>query len=413
LSPSNNRLLLTSEEHFTVAGSGAVYSRGPATYTFWSRYLDVFDQVIVLARVASREREPESDENNHSQRTDGPGISFRALPDHTGPWQYLRARPHAQTIARQAIADCDAYLLRVPGVVSQMVWREILRLKKPYAVEVLGDPWDALGPGTWPHPTRPVFRLIATRQLKRICARASALNYVTTHALQRRYPPSSNASASVFSDVELALAPANIIQEKHRRLRASTWHKSQRGTPICLGFIGSFSRLYKGADVLLRAAALYHQKGLNFCLTLVGDGQHLPEMKSLAATLGIAERTHFSGQLPPGKPIFEFLDSIDLFVLPSRAEGMPRALLEAMARACPCIATNIGGIPELLAPADLVPVGNSEHLADLLLKCASDQNRLISMSERNVATAQRFNPQVIREARHAFLQTMKALSQSR
>ena len=165
--------------------------------------------------------------------------------------------------------------------------------------------------------------------------------------------------------------------------------------------------------MLLRAAALYHQKGLNFCLTLVGDGQHLPEMKSLAATLGIAERTHFSGQLPPGKPIFEFLDSIDLFVLPSRAEGMPRALLEAMARACPCIATNIGGIPELLAPADLVPVGNSEHLADLLLKCASDQNRLISMSERNVATAQRFNPQVIREARHAFLQTMKALSQSR
>ena len=213
-----------------------------------------------------------------------------------------------------------------------MVWQEILRLKKPYAVEVLGDPWDALGPGTWPHPTRPVFRLTATRQLKRICSRASALNYVTAHALQRRYPPSNNASVSTFSDVELAPAPENIIQERHRRLRASTWHKSQHGTPIRLGFIGSFSRLYKGADVLLRAAALCHQKGLNFCLTLVGDGQHLPEMKSLAATLGIAERTHFSGQLPPGKPIFEFLDSIDLFVLPSRAEGMPRALLEAMAR---------------------------------------------------------------------------------
>ena len=409
MSPPNNRLLLTSEEHFIVADSSAVYSRGPATYSSWSRYLDVFDQVLVLARVSNNEGEPDEE---HAQRADGPGVSFRPLPDHTGPWQYLRARSNAQSIARQAIAECGAYLLRVPGVVSQMVWQEILNAKKNYAVDVLGDPWDALGPGTWPHPTRPVFRLIATRQLKRICARASVLNYVTTHALQKRYPPSNNASVSTFSDVELALAPASIIQEKHRRLRASCWRGPDRGTPMRLGFIGSFSRLYKGADVLLRAAAVCHQKGLNFCLTLVGDGQHLPEMKSLAATLGITDRTHFPGQLPPGKPIFDFLDSIDLFVLPSRAEGMPRALLEAMARGCPSIASNIGGIPELFAPANLVPVGNSKHLADLILRCASDSDRLIAMSDRNVSRSEQFSPQIIREARHAFLETVKSLSQS-
>ena len=411
MNPRHNRLLLTSEEHFTVA-LGAVYSCGPATYSFWSRYLDVFDEVFVLARVANNERESGSDETNHSGRADGRGVFFRPLPDHTGPWQYLRARRRAQAIARQAIAECDSYLLRVPGVVSQMAWEEILRLKKPYAVEVLGDPWDALGPGTWPHPTRPAFRLIATHQLKRICSRASALDYVTTHALQKRYPPSNNASVCTFSDVELSLAPAKVLAEKHRRLRASAWHNSHSGTPIRLGFIGSFSRLYKGADVFLRAVALCHQKGLNFCLTVVGDGQHLPEMQSLAATLGIAERTHFPGQLPPGVPIFDFLDSLDLFVLPSRAEGMPRALLEAMARGCPCIASNVGGIPEVLGPTDLVPAGNRETLADLILKCASDSDRLIAMSERNLATAQRFSPQVIREARHAFLQTVKTPSQS-
>jgi phosphatidylinositol alpha-1,6-mannosyltransferase len=409
LNPPNNRLLLTSEEHFIVDDLGSVYSRGPSTYSYWSRYLDVFDQVVVLARVANKERELDED---HAQRADGPGVSFRPLPDHTGPWQYLRARRHAQSIARQAIADCDSYLLRVPGVVSQMVWQEILRLKKPYAVEVLGDPWDALAPGTWPHPSRPAFRLIATRQLKRICARASTLNYVTAHALQRRYPPSNNAPVCTFSDVELALAPAKILAEKHRRLRASTWRDPDCGTPLRIGFIGSFSRLYKGADLLLRAAALCQQKDLNFCLTLVGDGHHLPEMKSLAATLGITDRTHFPGQLPPGKPIFDFLDSLELFVLPSRAEGMPRALLEAMGRGCPCIATDIGGIPELLAPNDLAPAGSSEHLADLILNCASDSDRLIAISERNLATAQRFSPQVIREARHSFLQTVKTLSQS-
>ena len=403
--PHYKRLLVTSEEHYSLSASGAFYSSSFAKYATWSRYLDVFDDVLVLARVIKRE--PQKNE----QRADGPGVSFQALPDHTGPWQYLQVRGHAQVIAHRAITDCNAYLLRVPGLVSQMVWREIVRAKRPYALEVMGDPWDALRPGTWPHFYRPIFRCIATYQLKRICAGATALHYLTMRALQRRYPPSKLAYNAGFPDVLLENAdiPGENIQRRGQRFRESTFQDTKSGAPIRIGFIGSFASMYKGPDTLLHATALC-QDHLNLQLEMVGVGRYLAEMKTLATDLRIADRVEFRGELPSGHSIFEFLDSIDLFVMPSRAEGLPRALVEAMSRGCPCIASAVGGIPELLEADDLVPRDSPENLAKLILQVAIDPDRLLAMSARNLAKAAEFTPQKLNESRRRFLEEVKRRS---
>ncbi len=394
--------MITSEEHFCIAESGDPYVRGPAKYSFWSRYLDVFDEVVVLGRA----RLGRPLEAVH-QRADGPGVFFRALPDYTGPWEYLRARRKVQIITRLTIAECDAYLLRMPGVVSQMVWREIVPSKKPYAVEAVGDPWDALSPGSWPSVFRSVFRRVAARQMKRICAGATAVSYVTAVALQRRYPSGKSAFSTGFSDamIEESSVPDKIIENRYLRLREMPWNNSQNGSPFRIGFIGSFSRLYKGPDVLLRAAALC--KRLDFQLVMVGQGRYLAKMKTLAVNLGIADRVRFLGQLPSGSSIYDFLDGIDLFVLPSLAEGLPRALLEAMSRACPCVGSAVGGIPELLDASDLVPPGIAALLAERIAQVAGDSNRLIAMSERNVAKAAQFDPATLNQARHVFLEAVK------
>ena len=299
----------------------------------------------------------------------------------------------------------------MPGLVSQLVWAEIVRLKKPYAIEVLGDPWEAFGPGTWTSLLRPIFRVLATRQLKRICTRAMAGHYVTSETLQKRYPPSKSAYAVGFSDVRLenASVPAELIQARYRRLHESPWKDAKSGSPIRIGFIGSLARMYKGPDTLLHAAALCLGR-LNLQLVMVGAGRYLPEMKSLAAKLGIADRVEFRGELSSGPSIFEFLDSIDLFIMPSRAEGLPRALVEAMSRGCPCIASSVGGIPELLEASDLVPAGSPEELAKLILEVAADSDRLLAMSARNLAKAAQFNPQMLNESRRAFLEEVKRRS---
>ena len=399
---------MTSEEHFVLSASGAIYSSSFAKYATWSRYLDIFDDVLVLARVSDSPRQ-----GNEQQRADGPRVSFRPLPDHTGPWQYLQVRHHARIIAQQAITECSAYLLRMPGLVGQMVWREIVRAKRPYALEVMGDPWDAFSPGTWPHVSRPIFRRIATLQLKRICNGATAIHYLTSQALQRRYPPSKRSYAVGFPDVllENTGAPAENIQRRYDRLRESPWKDAKSGSPIRIGFIGSFARMYKGPDTLLHAAALC-QGRLNFQLVMVGGGRYLPEMKTLAGKLSLADRVEFRGELPSGRSIFDFLDSIDLFVMPSRAEGLPRALIEAMSRGCPCVASAVGGIPELLEASDLVPVGSPEKLAKLILQVATDSNRLLAMSAHNLAKAAQFSPQTLKESRRAFLEEVKRRSSS-
>jgi glycosyltransferase involved in cell wall biosynthesis len=247
--------------------------------------------------------------------------------------------------------------------------------------------------------------------LKRICAGAAAVNYVTSETLQQRYPPSKTAYAVGFSDVSLenASVSADTIKGKYQRLQELPWRGSKTGSSIRIGFVGSFAQMYKGPDTLLHAAALC-QGHLNFELAMVGAGRCLPEMKALAAKLGIADCVAFLGELSSGRSIFEFLDSIDLFVMPSRAEGLPRALVEAMSRGCPCIASAVGGIPELLEPSDLVPPNSPGALAKLILQVAADSDCLLAMSERNLAKAAQFSPQTLNESRRAFLEEVKRRS---
>ena len=209
--------------------------------------------------------------------------------------------------------------------------------------------------------------------------------------------------------LENADVSVETIKGRYRRFHESPWQDKKGGDPVRIGFIGSFARMYKGPDTLLYAAALC-QRRLNFQILLVGAGRYLPEMKTLAAKLTIADRVEFCCELSSGPAIFEFLDSIDLFVMPSRAEGLPRALVEAMSRGCPCIASSVGGIPELLDSSDLVPPGSPEKLAKLILEVASDPNRLLAMSARNLAKAVQFSPQRLNESRRAFLEEVKRRS---
>ncbi len=138
---------------------------------------------------------------------------------------------------------------------------------------------------------------------------------------------------------------------------------------------------------------------------LSGNGEKAGRLK-----LNIADRVEFLGEISSGRSIFEFLDSIDLFVMPSRAEGLPRALVEALSRGCPCIASTVGGIPELLEACDLVPPGSPAKLAKLILQVATDSNRLLAMSARNLAKAAQFSPQKLNESRRVFLEEVKRRS---
>lgn len=141
---------------------------------------------------------------------------------------------------------------------------------------------------------------------------------------------------------------------------------------VRLCFVGRLVR-QKGLDILLAALAKLPPTA-PWRLTLVGDGPERPELSARADRLGFADRIHFAGWTSrdalPG-----LLAAHDLFVFPSRDEGMPNAVLEAMAAGLPVIATAIAGSEELVLPDQtglLVPPDDPDALAAALGRCLAD-----------------------------------------
>jgi len=122
----------------------------------------------------------------------------------------------------------------------------------------------------------------------------------------------------------------------------------------------------KGLDLLIRA--LGNLKSIPWKLTLVGEGPHQPVLEGKADELGIAERIEFKGWLRGGVLTQQYRDA-NLFVFPSRHEGMPNAVLEAMACGLPVLATQIAGNQELVIPSKtglLVPPEDVSALQNAL-----------------------------------------------
>jgi glycosyltransferase involved in cell wall biosynthesis len=105
----------------------------------------------------------------------------------------------------------------------------------------------------------------------------------------------------------------------------------------------------KGIDVLLRAWTRVTHEEKTLKLIIVGDGPLASELRGLCESLGLAGSVEFMGLT---YNVEKYLERADLFVLPSRTEGLSNALLEAMANGIPCVATKVGGNDELLEGED-------------------------------------------------------------
>ena len=140
--------------------------------------------------------------------------------------------------------------------------------------------------------------------------------------------------------------------------------------------VGRLVRL-KGQSLLVRAVAELARNGVRARAVLIGDGPKRPELESLAAELGVADRVELVGSVGQDQ-IRQHYAEADVFCLPSFAEGIPVSLMEAMAIQRPVVTTRIMGIPELVEDGRsgiLVAPGDLEALVDALALIAADPDR--------------------------------------
>jgi glycosyltransferase involved in cell wall biosynthesis len=161
-------------------------------------------------------------------------------------------------------------------------------------------------------------------------------------------------------------------------------------------FVGSVGRLapVKGYSYLLTAFREVIHRYSNCRLVIAGDGPSRRELEAQVTNLRLNNFVQFAGFV---EDMDEFFQMVDIFVMPSLSEGLPMALLEAMAHGKPCIASNVGGIPEVLNIPEmglLVPPADPVSLTKAIMSLAGAAEMRIAMGEKaKAAIQQRFSIQ--------------------
>jgi glycosyltransferase involved in cell wall biosynthesis len=386
------RVLLTSEARFERTPDGAIWASASCGRAAWTRYLDVFSSVLIAARVFDV---PEPSAG--CVQASGPGIAFCALPPYSGLGGLVRSGRSVRAAINDAVRGSEAVIVRSPSPVAYLAARSVAAMGRPYGAQVVGDPDQVFSAGAFRHPLRVPLRHGATVAQKLVARHAMAVMFVTMETLQRKYPTAGRVySGSDASLDDGAFAPAPLVARSGPE-------------PFTFVTVGSLDQPYKGTGDLLDAFREIRDIQPAARLLIVGGGALMPAFQARAEALGLGANVRFLGQLDR-QGVRRALDAAHVFVLPSLTEGLPRALLEAMARRLPCVATNVGGIPELLPDGCLVPPRNARALARKLRELMADDDARQSLAARNQRVASAYHERVQIPVQRAFLADVRDAS---
>ena len=382
------RVLLTSEARFERTPDGVLWGAAPYGAVMWRRYLDVFSSALLIARVTDVRRPSPG-----SVEALSPEIDCCPLPPYAGLGGLLRHLGPVHAAVSRSIRACDAVIVRSPSPIAFMTSRAMLAAGRPYAAQIVGDPDQVFAAGAFRHPLRVPLRRLATLAQQQLSRDAAAVLFVTKRVLQGKYPTRGRAySASDVSldDSDFDACPA---------------HRGRRGALFTLVTVASLDQPYKGMAVLLEAIARLCQQEAAVRLQIVGAGRLLPALQQQSLALGLGSAVDFLGQLDRDG-VRGILKSADLYVQPSLTEGLPRALLEAMAQGLAAVASDVGGIPELLPPDCLVPRGDAGRLADAIAAFMASDRWRATAGERNRHVASAYHEREQTALRKEFLRSV-------
>lgn len=293
---------------------------------------------------------------------------------------------------RRAIRESDLTIVRCHSFVAFRASDLAHRAGKPVLAEAMACPWDAM----WNHGF--LGKLVAPYmylKMKQVMRQANYAIYVTEQFLQRRYPclnPSIGAS-------NVALPPASS-QVRSRRLKKIQGMNTKQ---ITLMTCAAVDVRHKGQEYVIRALPLLAAKGIRAVYYCVGQGDP-GRLKKLANETGTANQVVFTGAVPH-EQVFDLLDQCDIYLQPSLQEGLPRALIEAMSRGCPCIGAKTAGIPELLPRECLTARRATSEIAERISTML--ETGLTGYAKQNFERARQFSASILDERRNAYFDKIR------
>lgn len=286
------------------------------------------------------------------------------------------------------IDEYDAFILRVPSLLSLVIYKK-LKNKKKYYVEVVGCPWDALRYRSILGKILAPFLYFKTKE---IIKNSSYTQYVTNEFLQKRYPSHNSIGCS---DVVIK-TDETVLKKRLISIKEKDYSKK-----VVVSTIGNVDISYKGQQYVIRAISMLKKKGYNIEYQLIGGGTG-KNLKKLSMKLGISNNLKFIGQIEHSEVIKKLKNEIDIYIQPSNVEGLCRSLIEAMGCALPCIASNVGGNPELIDDKYLFPKKNVKQIYKLLLLFIESIDEQEKAIVSNFDKAKQFDCELLTNKRNNF-----------
>ncbi|MBD1423771.1 glycosyltransferase family 4 protein [Sphingobacterium chuzhouense] len=361
-------------------GSGGAFDE-----KLWRRYLELFDSLTVVGRKI--EKLP-----NKLVVSSAENVNFKLIEGASGFKSVLKNKKKIQEELKTIIDVADFVIVRLPSTLGSWAFDICNTTNKKYVVEIVGDPFEAY----WHHGSW-IGKFIAPLEaikLKKIVSKAQHVIYVTQEVLQKRYPCPNKTEA--ISNVRLEeVVNEGIVREFYGR----------ESDIFRIGLIGSFHVQYKGHLEALKALKYLKDQGYSGIeLSLVGTGD--PSwVEDLARHYQVENQVNIIGALNAGKDgIMPFLDDMHIYMHPSKTEGLPRVIIEAMSRGKICLGSDVGGTRELLEEKYIHKPGSWELLAkqvEGILKCGTVEK--IAIACRNLHVAEKYTEYVLQNRRAIFI----------
>lgn len=344
----------------------------------FERYFKVADQLELVIRTRDVN---EKTGLKKMGKISNPNIHVTECPNLSSVNGLLGNQKKAKIIIENSIRQADLVFIRVPSVIGNLSIDIARKLKKKYLVEVVGCPWDAY----WNYSLKgKIVAPFATYIMKKRVKNAPFVLYVTNKFLQGRYP--TKGRQINCSNVELAEADNEILAariEKINNYSSTSVYK--------IGTAAGLDVLYKGQQYIIQAIAELKKKGItNIEYELIGGGTG-SYLKKLARELDVEDQVKILGQMPHDE-VFSWLDGLDIYAQPSRQEGLPRSVIEAMSRALPCIGARTAGIPELLN-GECIFSNSSREISEICLILSNmvhSSNKMKKYAEENFVESKKY-----------------------
>lgn len=335
---------------------GTLYTDGSYNDEIWKMYLKVFSSITLVMR---------EDENIYSvleakekfNEIPKENISFISLPNLSNSMKSyfsINLRKERDKIIKKAINEADAVIVRIPGIDKAINFAK--DNKKICLAEVVGCPFDSL----WNHSFKgKILAPISYLQMRIAVKKADNLIYVTEKFLQKRYPTKGNSIGC--SDVRLTQLDKNKLENRIKKI------SDFKNSKIIIGTASGLGVKYKGQQYVIKALSNLKKDGWNnFEYQIAGNGNK-SYLEKIIKKYNVSDCVNFVGSIPHNE-IFDWYDSLDVYIQPSKQEGLPRALVEAMSCAIPCMGSKVGGIPELLTNSVIFKKGSVKEIEKILLK---------------------------------------------